>query len=493
MPVERVQVGERAGFDDVRAAAFAGHDPACEIDADTDFTDGVLALGHTADAVIHKAAFGAGNAIHRFEHGVNRAVACAGIVDRLGLAGLEQADGGGRNHAGGDAEIIQFPNLRHLGELAFDERADVVVVDGFLFVGERLDAFGDGFDFVVAELVAHCFQFLPDRVVAHVFAPREFAGATDFFGAHDFVGGPVLDHAVLVNAGLVGERVVADDGFVALHHHAGQVRDEPAGRINLTRIDAGRVTAKCVLAGLERHDGLFERGVAGALAEAVDRALDLPGAVHDGGQRVGDSEAEIVVAMHADDGFPDVFHVVEQIFDERTELMRRGVANGIRYVHSRRAGGDDGFSDLREKFRLSPRSVFRRELDIGDMAARAFHAFDGAPNDFALRHFEFEFPVNRARREKNVNPAPVAGRFDGFTSAVNVFIHAPGEAGNTRAGNFTGNGADSFEIAVAGNWEAGFDDVHFETGKLPGDFQLFAGVHGRAGALLAVAESGIKD
>ena len=42
-------------------------------------------------------------------------------------------------------------------------------------------------------------------------------------------------------------------------------------------------------------------GVAGALAEAVDGDLDLPGAGLDAGQRVGRGEAEIVVAVGADD------------------------------------------------------------------------------------------------------------------------------------------------------------------------------------------------
>ena len=34
-----------------------------------------------------------------------------------------------------------------------------------------------------------------------------------------------------------------------------------------------------VVARLQRHDDFFQRGVAGALADAVDRAFDLPRAV----------------------------------------------------------------------------------------------------------------------------------------------------------------------------------------------------------------------
>ena len=81
VPVERVQVGERAGFDNVGARAFTGHDAAGEIDANTDFTDGILAFGDAADVEIHEATLGAGNAVHRLEHRINRAIASAGFTN----------------------------------------------------------------------------------------------------------------------------------------------------------------------------------------------------------------------------------------------------------------------------------------------------------------------------------------------------------------------------------------------------------------------------
>ena len=56
------------------------------------------------------------------------------------------------------------------------------------------------------------------------------------------------------------------------------------------------------MAGLDRHHDLFERGVAGALADAVDGAFDLAGAGLHGGERVGDGQTQIVMAMDADDG-----------------------------------------------------------------------------------------------------------------------------------------------------------------------------------------------
>ena len=44
---------------------------------------------------------------------------------------------------------------------------------------------------------------------------------------HDLVGGALLQHAVLVDAGLVRERVAPDDRLVRLHRVAREARDEP--------------------------------------------------------------------------------------------------------------------------------------------------------------------------------------------------------------------------------------------------------------------------
>ena len=103
---------------------------------------------------------------------------------------------------------------------------------------------------------------------------------------------------MLVNAGLVGEGVLAHHGLVARHVHAGDARDQPAGRVELavsTPVD----TPKVFSAGAQRHHHLFQRAVAGPLADAVDGALDLTGAGADRGEAVGHGHAQVVVAVHA--------------------------------------------------------------------------------------------------------------------------------------------------------------------------------------------------
>ena len=84
-------------------------------------------------------------------------------------------------------------------------------------------------------------------------------------------------------------------------------REQLAGLEQPRRLD-GRVERQPILAHAQRHHDLLERRVAGALADAVDRALDLAHAALDRREAVGDGEAEIVVAMRAEDRLVGVRH-----------------------------------------------------------------------------------------------------------------------------------------------------------------------------------------
>src|SRR5579875_1824859 len=163
----------------------------------------------------------------------------------------------------------------------------------------------------------------------------------DVLWVHDLIGGALLEHAVLMDAGFVGESVLADDGLVALHLNAGDVRDEPAGRIQFLGIDVGRYP-EVILPRPHSHDDLFERAVAGPLADAVDGAFDLARAFQDGGETVGHGHAEIVVTVNADDGLVDVADVFFQMGDGGRVLTGNGVADRVGDVDGRGAGVDGG-------------------------------------------------------------------------------------------------------------------------------------------------------
>src|ERR1700760_277672 len=123
-------------------------------------------------------------------------------------------------------------------------------------------------------------------------APRQ----TYVLGTQNLVRGVMLQHAVLVNAGLVGEGILADDRLVPRYRHARDAGDETRSRVQAARLNSGRDVEEG-LAGLQRHDDFLERAVARALTDSVDGALDLARTGNDRGQAVRHRHAEIVVTV----------------------------------------------------------------------------------------------------------------------------------------------------------------------------------------------------
>ena len=64
--------------------------------------------------------------------------------------------------------------------------------------------------------------------------------------------------------------------------------------------------------------------------------------------------------------------------DERAELGRDRVADGVRDVDRRRAGVDDRLVDLEQEVDVGPRRVLGRELDLGVLAERLAAVADPA-------------------------------------------------------------------------------------------------------------------
>ena len=150
--VDGVEIGARTGFDHVGAGAFAGDQTAAaEIHLDGHFAQGVLALGDGAQGIIQQPAAGLGQAVDGLQGGVNGAVADAGVLDGWRL--FLPASFCRRTVAVGTArlplvtlKIIERPGFRHFGDLALDQRGQIVVIDKFLLVANFLEAGENGGD-----------------------------------------------------------------------------------------------------------------------------------------------------------------------------------------------------------------------------------------------------------------------------------------------------------------------------------------------------------
>jgi hypothetical protein len=102
-------------------------------------------------------------------------------------------------------------------------------------------------------------------------------------GRHDLVGERIGHHAVLVDAGLVGEGVGSDYCFVGCCAEADALGEELAGWVELLHLDVVGVR-ELIAANHQRSGDFLEGGVTGALTDAVDGALDLTGSALDASQ-----------------------------------------------------------------------------------------------------------------------------------------------------------------------------------------------------------------
>ena len=244
----------------------------------------------------------------------------------------------------------------------------------------------------------------------------------------------------------------------------------------------------------QRHDDLFERGVAGALAEAVDRDLDLAGAGLDRGQRVGRGEPQVVVAVDADRRL--VADELDDALDERPELGRDGVADGVGDVDRRGAGLDDRLVDLEQVVEVGPRGVLGGELDLGVAAELLAPVADPADRLGERRLAvdpELVLEVDVAGRDEDVEVRPL-GDLDRLDRPLRVAVLAAGERRDRDpAAGLLGDPADRLEVAGRGGREAGLDDVDLEAGQLARDVELLGGGQAGARRLLPVAQGGVED
>ena len=215
------------------------------------------------------------------------------------------------------------------------------------------------------------------------------------------------------------------------------------------------------LADAERHHDLFERRVAGPLADAVDRALDLAHAALNGREAVGDGQAEVVVAVRAEDGLVGIRHAAADLLEELADVFGRGKSDGVGQVDRRRARGDDRFDDAAEEVAIAARRIFGRKLHIVGELARAADRADRGVETGLARDAQLAFEVQVRGGEERVN-ASTLGRFERAGGFVDVLGTTAGQRRDHRPSDLARDLARRFGVGGRGDGEARFDDVHAE-------------------------------
>ena len=130
---------------------------------------------------------------------------------------------------------------------------------------------------------------------------QQLAPVADRLGRHMLVGARVLLHGRDMDAAFMREGRLADIRRMPVGRAVQHLVENARGmgqRPELLRRDAGLEALGIVRLQHQRRDDRGEIGIAAALAEPVQRALDLPRAGAHRGERVG--HAVIGVVMHMD-------------------------------------------------------------------------------------------------------------------------------------------------------------------------------------------------
>ena len=240
-------------------------------------------------------------------------------------------------------------------------------------------------------------------------------------------------------------------------------------------------------------DHFFERAVAGALADAIDGALDLARTGHDGGQAVGHRHAQIIMTVDRKADLVDAAHVLAQVAEQLREFIRDGVADRVRNVDRARTGLDGRFHDLGQELQLGAGSILGRELHVLAQFARQLHALDGRAQDFFLRHVELVLAMNGARGQEHMNAVlrgAACRAFAASSMSSRLQRARPQMIGPLYLARYR---IDRFPIPPRGGGETRLDDIDTELGKRACDPQLFRLGHAAAGRLLAVAQRGVEN
>ena len=372
-----------------------------------------------------------------------------------------------------------------------DQRHEVVVIDLLLAVGERLEAHEHVVELVVGQIIAQIAQLGAQRRAARMLAHGDVRRRqADVLGAHDLEGGGVLQHAVLMDAAFVQKGVLAHHRLVELDRKARHRGDEAADLHDPRRVDVGAI-GHDVVAHLERHHHLFERGVPRPLSEPVDRAFDLARTGLDRGQRVRRRHAEVVVAMRREDDRVGARHAFAQHRDEGRGFARRGIAHRVGDVDRARPRLDRGLDHAAEEIMLGPRRVHRRPLHVVAQVAGVRHRLVDA-RDHPLGVELGDLAVQGRGADEGVD-ARLAGVAHGLPAAVDIGEIRAREPADDGVAAGRGDGAHRLEIAGRGDGKARLDDVDAHLVEKGRDLELFLMRHGRAGGLFAVAQRGVED
>ena len=308
---------------------------------------------------------------------------------------------------------------------------------------------------------------------------------------HDFIGRLVLQQPVLVNAGRMGEGVRPDDRLVRLHHHAGDLADQPAGLRDLFGMNL-RIGLIEVFPGAKPHDNFFQRRIPGSLADSIDRALDLACPFEHRSQTIPHGEAKVVVAMDGDHRLRTIWHLLANAANEPPEFLWHRIADRIGNIDRPGSCGNHRLDHFIEIGGIGTAGIHGRELHIVHVAPRPLHHFDRALLRLVARHSELMLQMDIRGREKRMD-TDLGRPLQGLPGSIDILRPRPSQAANRRSLDLLRNPPDRFKVSRRTIGKSRFDDIDPQASQLLRHHDLLFHIHAGARRLLSIAQGRIEN
>lgn len=207
------------------------------------------------------------------------------------------------------------------------------------------------------KFVAQFFAFVGESSSARVLTEDDaVTRSTHRFRLHNLITDGIVQDAVLVHTRFMRKGIPSHDGFVGLRLKAEDLREQATGGIDLFMADA-RLKRIAVTADVERHDDLLQGSISRPLTDAVDGTFDLPRSGLNADERIGNRQAQVVVAMDRDGDVLHTLHALPNDSDQLRIFCRRGVANRVADVEGGCSCFHDGLQDFAQVGGVRARSV----------------------------------------------------------------------------------------------------------------------------------------
>ena len=258
---------------------------------------------------------------------------------------------------------------------------------------------------------------------------------------------------------------------------ADQAADASRSRVVLMPV----VTSKRSLRVSQRHHDLFQRRVAGALADAVDGALDLPRAV------ACTPASALAVAMPRSlwqcteivaFSMPRTFSMMPAISAPNSSGY--GVAGRVGDVDDGRAGGDDRLHHPIEVLRVGATGVLGIELDVLDILPGVLDRGCAALQRLFAGHAQLVLQMTIGHAEAGVDAGP-GGAFQGLGGDVDILFARARQPADHAVADLGRDELHRFEVAGGRDREPGLDNV---------DAQMLQGVAMRIFSSTVIAAPG---